>query len=237
LSKKQIRFSSSEYFCLDLGNLRNEIQRLSKDKYPKILEDLDSTKIFVRSNMEFIQHLVRLQQMLLSLTAIKYGIYDIQTSSLANNYLCSLVFRIFVVSRLLNNSGFKILDINKTILKRIKYCEWVKYLSYSNVLNHKISSAKRVFLPQIKIGGRSLNIFTVSDKLIQMLFVLVYEPIIECVSDVCNFGFRTNRHPHQAIGVLFSKLHRWSGKEQSFYVSRHILKYNTCKFLDNVDRG
>jgi hypothetical protein len=237
LSKKQIRFSSSEYFCLDLGNLRNEIQVLSKDKYPKILEDLDSNKIFDPNNTEFIQNLVSLQQKLLSLTAIKYGIYDIKTSSLANNYLCSLAFRIFAVSRLLNNSEFKISDINKTILKRIEYCEWIKYLSYSNVLNYKISITKRMFLSKTKIGERALSVCTVSDKLIRMLFVLVYEPIVECVSDICNFGFRKNRYAHQAIGVLFSKLHWRFEKEQSFYVSRYILKYNICKFLDNVNRS
>jgi len=118
LNNKQIKFSSRRYFCLDLGSLRNEIQVLSKDVHPKILKSLDANKNPVRENCESIQKLVRLQQKLLSLSATKYGIYDIKTTSLANNYLCSLVFRIHAVSELLKNPGSKIPGMDGITLKR-----------------------------------------------------------------------------------------------------------------------
>lgn len=142
LGKNQIRSSNSTNFCLDLGSLRNEIQMLSKDIYPKILKSLDSTQTLVKPDIELIQNLSCFQQKLLSLTAIKYGIYNIKTCSLANNYLCSLAFRIVTVLKLFSNAKFTIFDIEKTVLKRTKYYEWIKYLSYANVLSHKASSIK-----------------------------------------------------------------------------------------------
>lgn len=230
LGKKQIRFSSSEYFCLDLGNLRNEIQILSKDIYPKILIRLDFNRTLVNSDIEVIETLVCLQQKLLSLTAIKYGIYSIQTCSLANNYLCSLAFRVVAVSKVFNNVEFNTFYSEKPVLKRTNYYPWVKYLSYANVLSHKASSIPRAFFFKIKGGNRCLSTFKVSDRLIQMLFVLVYKPVIECVSDTYNYGFRTNRHPHQAIGTLFSKLYTRLETPRGFYASKYILKYDICRF-------
>ena len=230
LGKKQIKFSSSEYFCLDLGNLRNEIQMLSKDIYPKILKSLDRNETFVKIDIKPSQNLAWLQQKLLSLTAIKHGIYDIKTCSLANNYLCSLAFRMVVVSKLFSNVGFNIFDNEKIVLRRTAYGEWVKYLSYANVLSHKISTIKRAFLYKTKENKRYLSILKVSDRLIQMLFVCTYEPVIEYVSDICNYGFRKNRHPHQAIGFLCSKLHRRSKNKQVFNASKYILKYDISQF-------
>jgi Group II intron, maturase-specific domain len=210
---------------------------LSKDIHPKILRSLDSNRILVNPDIEAIQNLACLQQKLLSLTAIKYGIYDIKTCSLANNYLCSLAFRIVVVLKLFNDARFNAFGIGKTVLKHTSYCEWVKYLSYANVLNHKVSSIKWACLSNIKGSNRGLGILKISHRLIQMLFVLVYEPIIECVSDVCSYGFRKNRHSHQAIGALFSKLDRRFEKRLVFYASKYILKYDIRKFWDFVDRN
>lgn len=227
LKNKQIKFSSSRYFCSGLRNLRNEIQMLSKNIHPKILKDLDSNSNPVKNNMQLIQNLVCLQQKLLSLTATTYGIYDIKTSSLANNYLCSLAFRIFAV--------FKTFGVDLMPTKRAKYCEWVKHLSYSNVFSQKVGLIKRVSIFKAKKSKCSLGTFNIFNKLTQMLFVLTYEPIVECVSDTYSFGFRKNRNAHQAIGVLFSKLHRYYEKKQFFYVPRHVLHYDVRKFFDTVN--
>ena len=68
-----------------------------------------------------------------------------------------------------------------------------------------------------------------------MLFVITYEPIIETVSDIYSFGFRKNRNAHQALGVLFTKLHSLYGKNQFFYAPRYVLNYDINKFFDSVD--
>lgn len=235
LGKKQIRFSSSEYFCLNLGSLRNEIQMLSKDIHPKILRSLDSSRTLIDSDIEAIQNLACLQQRLLSLTAIKYGIYDIKTCSLANNYLCSLAFRVVAVLKLFGTAKFNTCGNEKTVLKRTNYCEWVKYLSYANVLSHKVSPIKKAFL--CKISVCCLGAIKISERLIQTLFVLVYEPILECISDMCNYGFRKSRHPHQAIGILVSNLNRRFEKKQAFYAPKYILKYDLSKFRRFVDHS
>jgi retron-type reverse transcriptase len=44
------------------------------------------------------------------------------------------------------------------------------------------------------------------DRIIQTLFVLVYEPVIEPYSDMYSFGYRSGRNVHQALGTLTSIL-------------------------------
>lgn len=82
-----------------------------------------------------------------------------------------------------------------------------------------------------------MGIPTIADRLIQMLFVITYEPIVETVSDTYSFGFRKNRNTHQALGVLFSKLHILYGKDQSFYAPRYVLNYDVHEFFESVNHN
>jgi len=235
LNNKQIKFLSSRYFCSDLGSLKTEIQNLSKVLNPRIREGLNSNNNPVIQNAKDIKHLVFLQQKLLSLNAIKYGIYHTKTLSLANNYLCSLAFRVYSVTKLLDNPGCKIPGIDGKILKRSDFCEWVKFLSYTNVFNHKVDLIKRGFIFKSKGEESPLGIPTIKDRLVQMLYVLTYEPILETVSDFNSFGFRKNRNAHQAIGVLASKLKGHYDNTNWCYTSKIIIKYNIHKFFENVE--
>ena len=79
LNNKQIKFSISRYFCMDLGTLQSEIRVLTKNLYPKLLKNLNVNKNPVRNNSESFQKLVNLQQKLLSLSSVIYGVYDIKT--------------------------------------------------------------------------------------------------------------------------------------------------------------
>ena len=123
MNNKQIKFLSSRYFCSDLGSLKTEIQNLSKVLNPRIRESLNSNNNPVKQNAKDIKHLVFLQQKLLSLSASKYGIYHAKTLSLANNYLCSLAFRVHSVMKLLDNLGCKTPGVEGRILKRSDVCE------------------------------------------------------------------------------------------------------------------
>jgi retron-type reverse transcriptase len=232
LNNKQIKFLIKRYFYQDLETLQNEIQVLSKDVHPKILKSLDVNKNPIKDNCESILQWICLQQKLLSLSASMYGIYDLKTARLANNYLCSLVFRIYAVSELLENPGSKTPGVDGIVLSQTGYCGWVKYLSYSNVFRHKVSLIKKLFIPKFKGGERFLSIPTVADRLIQMLFAITYEPIVETVSDFYSFGFRKNRNAHQALGVLFNKLHDLYGKNKLFYAPKYVLNYGIQKFFD-----
>jgi hypothetical protein len=226
LDNKQIKFSSRRCFCLDLGSIRAEIQTLSKDIHTKILKSLDANKNSVKKNWGSVQELVCLQQKLLSLSATKYGIYDIRTTSLADNYLCSLAFRVYVVFALLKYLGFKTLKKGSVSLK------WIKFLSYSNVFKHKVGSIKRVFPPKCKKSQGLLRIAIIADRLVQMLFVLTYEPIFEVGSDKYSFSFRRDQSVHQALGVLFSKLYDLYEKKRPFYLSRYVLNYDVSMFFE-----
>ena len=236
LSNKQTKFSSRRYFFSDLRSLRIEIQMLVKNIHIKLLGSLDSNKNFVKENFGSIQKAVRLQQKLLSLGCIKYGMYDAKTVSLANNYLCSLTFRLHAVLKLLKTSGFKIYGTNNQSLKQIELRKWVELLSYSNVFKYKVGQVKKVFISKGK-SFKSLQILTKTNRLIQTLFVLTYEPIIEAASDFYSFGFRESRNAHQAIGVLFSKLQDLSKKQQLVCSSTYVLNYSVCKFFESVSHS
>lgn len=127
-------------------------------------------------------------------------------------------FRTHAVSELLKNPKSKTSSVNNVILKRAEYCEWAKRISYSNVFKHKIDLIKKVYIPKPKRKNRSLGILIITDRLIQILFVVTYEPIVETISDIYSFEFRKNLNAHQALSTLFTKLHGLYRKNQSFYI-------------------
>lgn len=117
MNNKQIEVSNRRYFGIDLRNLQKKIMMLSKDINPKILKNLYLNLNPVKNNLRKIQRLMFLQQKLLSLTVIKYGIYDKKVISLTDNCICSLVFRVFAVSELFKNLRFKSLGMNNVVIK------------------------------------------------------------------------------------------------------------------------
>ena len=54
-----------------------------------------------------------------------------------------------------------------------------------------------------------MGIFTIYDRIVQTLFLLLLDPIIDNVSDYYSFGSRKNRNVHQALGQLTKFLHRF----------------------------
>jgi retron-type reverse transcriptase len=112
------------------------------------------------------------------------------------------------------------------------------------LLDYKISDIRRVFIP--KKGSeelRPLGIPTIKDRLVQMLFVQVLEPIIDVYADIYSFGFRKGRNAHQAIGELASKLYtkpylkRKSKSNLYFSYTKHVLLIDIEGFFDNVDHS
>lgn len=110
------------YFCTNLGGLRTEIRDLSKNLIPKIQKSLENNANPVKENAKEINNLVFLQQKHLNLSATKYGLHHKKTLNLANNYLCSLVFRICIINFLLKIPKNKILEYNSIIFKRTNFC-------------------------------------------------------------------------------------------------------------------
>ena len=88
---------------------------------------------------------------------------------------------------------------------------------------------------------RPIGILAIQDRLVQTLFLLTIDPILDCHDDKSNFGFKKGRHQHQAIGLLSKKLHhkitnKKHNNKKYFINSKHILKIDIQKFFDSVNR-
>lgn len=100
-----------------------------------------------------------------------------------------------------------------------------------------MSSIKWVFLPKNKFENRFLGLLTIYDRIVQTLFVLIYEPIIESYSDIYSFGFRSGRNIHQIIGLLASMLSRRIEQQTFFNDPKYLLKFNVKFFFDLVSHN
>ena len=120
LNNKQIKFLSNHIFNINLKKLEIEINLKSKILNAKMQQNLkNNNNQFVKSNIKEILNLVLLKQKLLSLFSVKYGMYHTKTSSLANNYICSLDFRVYVILQLFNNFNCEYLNIDDQMLECI----------------------------------------------------------------------------------------------------------------------
>lgn len=234
LNNKQIKFLSNHIFNINLKKLEIKINLKSKILNAKMQQNLkNNNNQFVKSNIKEILNLVLLKQKLLSLFSVKYGMYHTKTSSLANNYICSLDFRVYVILQLFNNFNCEYLNIDDQMLECINLPVWVNFLSYTNVFEkYKIFSIKKLRIFILNKKQRLLINSTILNSLIQLLYVLTYEPIIEPFSDYYSFGFRYNRNAHQAIGqlasILYSKYNNYTG----FNSYDYIFKCNIFKFFN-----
>jgi len=53
---------------------------------------------------------------------------------------------------------------------------------------------------------RSLGILTIKDRIIQNLYAMFLDPIVETTSDPNSFGFRKGRSAHHALGAVARRL-------------------------------
>lgn len=87
------------------------------------------------------------------------------------------------------------------------------------------SAVKVVEIPKSNGGTRSLGIPTVSDRIAQMVAVMVLEPLLEPVFHSDSFGYRPHRSAHDALSKARDRCwwHNW------------VVDMDISKFFDSID--
>ena len=142
--------------------------------------------------------------------------------------------RIFAIDSLLRSKGSKTAGIDNITLTRTNVLEFLDLLTYKNLNLYKSSPVRIITIP--KVGSnkpREIGIPTIYDRIVQKLFLLVLDPIIDVHSDRSSYGFRNGRNAHQAIGRIASVL---SKKTTNKYIvqDKYILKFDIKNFFGSV---
>lgn len=181
-----------------------------------------------------IKELVALRQKYLAKLSKLYGYNSkiIQTELL--NFLTQIDMRIFAIDSLLRSKGSKTAGIDNITLTRTNVLEFLDLLTYKNLNLYKSSPVRIITIP--KVGSnkpREIGIPTIYDRIVQKLFLLVLDPIIDVHSDRSSYGFRNGRNAHQAIGRIASVL---SKKTTNKYIvqDKYILKFDIKNFFGSV---
>jgi len=154
--------------------------------------------------------------------------------------------RVYSVNLVYQSKGSKTPGIDGKIIAAENRLECLSLLTYNSLLKYKASCIRRVFISKGKGKLRPLGILTIADRLVQTLFVLVLNPIIDVHSDIYSFGYRRGRNAHQAIGELSKILYTKpinkrksssDGKRRYFSRTKYVIITDIKCFFDTVDHS
>jgi retron-type reverse transcriptase len=211
--------------------LENKVKIKTKKLIPKLIDSMQQGENPMNNYSSEIRALIIQKQYLLCYSADTFGRKSNNTYKLVNNFICSLEFRVFAVEKMRCSLGARTSGSDCQILTTNNILDFINKLSYKQLMSYRASPLKRVFIPKDTGGQRLIWIPTIFDRLVQTLFILIYEPIIDSNSDKYSFGFRCGRHAHQAIGALASKLSYRFDKKLSFNDPKYIMKFSIKDFF------
>jgi retron-type reverse transcriptase len=181
-----------------------------------------------------IKELVVLRQKYLAKLSITYGYNSKITQNELLNFLTQIDMRIFAIDSLLRSKGSKTAGIDNIRLTRENALEFLDLLKRKKLKSYKSSPVRIVEIPKTNSKKlREIGIPTVYDRLVQKLFLLVLDPIIDVYSDRSSYGFRNGRNAHQAIGAVASILSKQT-TEKYLVQEKYILKIDIENFFGNV---
>ena len=184
-----------------------------------------------------IIELVTLRQKYLAKLSKLYGYNSKITQIELLNFLTQVDMRIFVIDSLLRSKESKTAGIDNVILTKHNALGFLDLLAYKKLKVYKSSPVKIISIP--KVGSnklREIGIPTIYDRLVQKLFLLVLDPIIDVHSDKSSYGFRNGRNAHQAIGLVASILSKQTTKKY-IVQDKHILKIDIKNFFGSVSHN
>lgn len=103
-------------------------------------------------------------------------------------------------------------------------------------ISHKAQPTRRVWIPKPgKKEKRPLGIPTIHDRALQMLVKLALEPEWEAKFEPNSYGFRPGRSCHDAIGAIFSAIHKKPKFVLDADIAKCFDKINHKALLDKIN--
>jgi retron-type reverse transcriptase len=181
-----------------------------------------------------IRELVASRQKYLAKLSKMYGYNSKITQNELLNFLTQIDMRIFAIDSLLRSKGSKKAGIDNITLTRDNALEFLNLLTRKRLKSYKSNPVKIIKIPKINSKQlREIGIPTIYDRLVQKLFLLVLDPVIDVHSDRSSYGFRNGRNAHQAIGAVASILSKQT-TEKYIVQDKHIIKVDIENFFNSV---
>ena len=147
-------------------------------------------------------------QNLLAETSTNFGLNSNEVKYITDILLNNLLVQIYAVEVLGYKNGCRTPGadgkvLNNTFASKLELLKEIK-----KYRNRKPAPLKRIYINNNQKEKRPINIPSVIDRGIQILFFLVLDPIIESHSDHHSFGFRKGRNSIMAVGAVQKFLQR-----------------------------
>lgn len=187
-------------------HMLNKSDYIDKDLTKNIKLRLDSKKwVTIKQKKLLIKYIENCQKNLSALSTNK-NFSSNQIFYVMELLLNSLLFQIYAVDTLSANKGSTSAGIDGKILKNTPESKLEFLQNLKNFRNRKPLPVKRVYVFKKGNKKQPICIPSISDRLVQRLFVLVLDPIVEAKSDAHSYGFRKGRSPVMAIGDIKKNL-------------------------------
>jgi RNA-directed DNA polymerase len=110
--------------------------------------------------------------------------------------------------RVLANDGSKTAGVDgqtRTPFREEAYCDWFIHDLSQSLRSHQYQPqpVRRVHIPKRNGKKRPIGIPTVRDRVVQIVYKMILEPIYESDFLDCSSGFRPNRCTMDAVGTVF----------------------------------
>lgn len=140
--------------------------------------------------------------------------------------------RAMAVRKVITNKGGRTPGSdNITLETPEEYYEAIKELKkiVENPMDYKAQPVRRIYIPKPgKKELRPLGIPTIKDRMVQAVYHLSIDPIVEAQSDLNSFGFRKERSTHDAINYFRNYMDKhWS--------PQWVLEADIEKCFDRID--
>ena len=225
--------TSSRYFSTSVDNKSAYINR----SLTKTIKSRLNSKQWITMEQKklLIKHVESCQTHLSALSTNKNSLPRVYY--IMELLLNSLLFQVYAIELLAANKGSKSGGIDNKILKNTPESKLEFLLELKNFRKRNPLPLKRIYIPKKNGETRSISIPSITDRLIQQLFVLVLDPFIEANSDIHSYGFRKGRSAVMAVGDIQKNLQSKVRKGSKFLEPIYIWDADIKKCFDSISHS